>query len=250
MKQLAIFFLLLISGLAFAQTHDITWFDSEWKNVETKDKALYYRITVQDSLTKLYIVEDHNVTGEIIRTGSFVSFNPEIREGRFIWYFKNGRKNKEVLYQNNIVKEWAVWNEKKKIQLSVVLSFKGPNGEELFEAFKVDKSPEYVGGTKAMKIFIDKNIVYPPSTKLDPIEGTVVVYVNVGEDGKLKGAKVIRPVHPDVDAEALRIVSIMPDWKPGTVEGRPVTIPYAIPIIFRNRSSQDYSRTRTTNPNL
>jgi len=249
MRTIVTFFILLVSGLLCAQTNEISWFDSSWNQTTDKEQAFYYRVCNLDSQSKHYLVEDHYATGELFRSGSFISFNPEIRDGKFVWYFKNGKKNKEIFYDRNTVTNWTVWNEKKKVQLSVVLEFKGPNGEDLFEAFKVDKEPEYVGGTKAMKAFIDKNQVYPPSTAINPIEGTVIVYVNVGADGKLVDAKVVKNVHPDVDKEALRIVNMMPDWIPGLIEGKPVTVPYAISVTFRSRSAQDFNRTRTSNPN-
>lgn len=250
MKTFATFFLLMVSGVIFAQTHVVEWFDLNWNQVDSKEKSSYYRITAQDAKTNRFIIEDRFASGELYRTGTFVSVKPEVRDGKFVWYFKNGRKHKEILYERNVVKEWTVWNEKKKVQLSVVLSFKGPNGEELFEAFKVDKSPEFKGGERAMKTFIEKNFVYPPVTKTEPVEGIVIVYVNVNADGKLSDPKIIRRVQPDVDNEAIRVIMSMPDWNPGTVDGKPVTIPYAIPVTIRNRSSLDYSRTRTSNRNI
>jgi periplasmic protein TonB len=249
MRNTIVFIMLLLSGFLCAQVNETTWFDSNWKQTFDKNLAVYYCICNLDTTDNHYLVEDHFSTGEIYRSGSFKSLNPEIRDGKFIWYFKNGRKNKEILYSENSVKSWTVWNEKKVVQLSVLLSFKGPHGEDLYEAFKVDKEPEFVGGVKAMKTFIDKNLVYPPSTKIDPIEGNVIVYVNVDTTGKLVDIKILRRLNPDVEKEALRVIQMMPDWKPGLIDGKPVKVPYIISIPFRNRSAQDFSRTRTSNPN-
>lgn len=250
MKTITTFMMMLVCATLFGQTHIVTWFDSDWKKVESKEQAAYYRVSIQDAKTNLFIIEDRYSTGELFRTGSYISINPEIRDGKFVWYFKNGRKQKEMLYEKNSPIDWTVWNEKKKVQLSVVLTYKGLNGEDLYEAFKVDKAPEFKGGEKAMKSYIEKNFVYPPSSRVEPIEGIAVVLVNVNPDGKLSDAKIMRKVHPDIDAEAIKLVSNMPDWTPGSVEGKAVAIPYAIPIRIRNKSSLEFSRTRTSSPNL
>jgi TonB family protein len=249
MKRLLMFFLLLFPILLIAQEQEILWLDSDFKKVPSQEQATYYRVTTFDNLTKHFTVEDYFVDGKPVRTGQFLTLKPEVRDGLFIWYFKNGKKNKSILYENNKVKHWTVWNEKNKVVLSVILSFKGQNGEDLHEAYKVDKEPQFPGGEKALKSFIAKNQIYPPVTTIDPIEGTVVVYALVDENGKLNDVRVVRPVHPDVDAESLRIVSLMPDWIPGEVNGKKVAVPCAIPVTFRNKSAQGFSRTRTTNPN-
>ncbi len=249
MNRTLMFFFLLFPVLAFAQEQEVIWLDSDFKKVPSQDQATYYRVTTLDNITNHFTVEDYQVDGKLIRKGQFITLKPEVRDGEFTWYFKNGKKNKYILYEKNKVKHWTVWNEKNKVVLSVILSFKGPGGEDLYEACKVDKEPQFPGGVKAMRAFIAKNQVYPPSTTLDPIEGTVVVYAVVDENGKLNDARVVRPVHPDVDAETLRIVSLMPDWIPGELNGKKVAVPCAIPVTFRNKSAQGFSRTRTTNPN-
>ncbi|MDP4276801.1 MAG: energy transducer TonB, partial [Bacteroidota bacterium] len=220
----------------------VTLYDSNWQPTTDKTQATYYRTSNFDSTGHRYIVQDYYATGQLYRTGTYKSLNPEIRDGVFIWYFNSGRKNKEISYANNVIQRWQVLNEKGESQLAVVLTFKGTNGETLSEAFKVDKEPAFVGGTKAMKTFIRKNLVYPPVTSVKPVDGIVLVYCDVSDSGKLINLKVIKRIHPDLDREALKVVELMPAWNPGLANGVPVTVPYVIPVKFQNKSSQDYSR--------
>ena len=88
------------------------------------------------------------------------------------------------------------------------------NDDEIFSI--VENEPEYPGGEEALYKFISKNIVYPKSAREKGIQGTVLVEFVVEKDGKLSNIKVIRSADPALDAEAVRVISKMPKWKPGT----------------------------------
>jgi len=64
------------------------------------------------------------------------------------------------------------------------------------------------------------------------IKGTVVVEFVVGKDGSISNVKVLTGVHPDLDAESVRAVRLMPKWKPGKQMGKTVRCFYQIPIRF------------------
>jgi TonB family protein len=246
MKQRCVFICFLAATCLFAQDIDVAWFDSDWRPTTKNEQAAFFRICNLDTINNLYLIQDHYSTGELYRTGTLTSLNPEVRDGMFIWYYKNGKKQKEIVYSDNEVKDWKVLNERGKPQLSVVVNFQGPNGEILSEARKVDKEPEYVGGKKAMNVFLRKNLVYPPVTAMDPIDGTVLVLFQINEEGKPIDARVVKSIHPELDKEALRVVSIMPAWHPGRVNGQAVTVPFVLPVKFQNKSSQSYSRNNAT----
>ena len=61
----------------------------------------------------------------------------------------------------------------------------------------------------------------------------IVVQFVVGSDGSICNAKVIRGIDPYLDKEALRVVSVMPRWKPGMQKGKPVSVQYTMPLMFR-----------------
>jgi TonB family protein len=98
----------------------------------------------------------------------------------------------------------------------------------------VEEMPQFPGGGKdAMVAWINSNIKYPAEAFKSKITGTVVVNFLVSSTGKVKNVKVSKAVNPLLDAEARRVVSSMPDWKPGSQAGKPVDVQMMIPVEFR-----------------
>ena len=97
----------------------------------------------------------------------------------------------------------------------------------------VDVQPEYPGGINAMYEFIQKNLKYPESAKKKGIEGRVFVQFVVEKDGSLSSFQVLRGVSDDIDAEAVRVLKMMPNWKPGMMNGKPVRVNFTMPFKFQ-----------------
>ena len=97
----------------------------------------------------------------------------------------------------------------------------------------VEHMPEFPGGDEAMAKFLQKNIVYPESVMKANIQGKVYLSFVVDEKGNVRDAKILRGVHELLDAEALRVINLMPRWKPGTQGGRPVRVQFNLPIDFK-----------------
>ncbi len=97
----------------------------------------------------------------------------------------------------------------------------------------VEVAPEYPGGYNAMFDFISKNVKYPKESKEKGIEGRVYVQFVVEKDGSLNEITVLRGVSEDIDAEAIRVVKAMPNWKPGMKEGKTVRVQYVLPFKFQ-----------------
>ncbi|HPS82764.1 MAG TPA: M56 family metallopeptidase [Bacteroidales bacterium] len=102
---------------------------------------------------------------------------------------------------------------------------------EVFETAEV--MPEYPGGNEAMSAFMVKNIKYPETAKTKGIQGTVYVSFEVSSSGKVTNVKVQESVSPDLDAEAVRVVKMMPDWKPAENKGKPVAVSMTLPVKFK-----------------
>ena len=96
----------------------------------------------------------------------------------------------------------------------------------------VDVYPSYPGGDQARLSFISENTVYPELAKKDSAQGMVYVNFRVSKDGSLKDLKVLRGVSPEIDSEALRVVSIMPNWIPAEKDGKKVDFVFTIPFKF------------------
>ena len=97
----------------------------------------------------------------------------------------------------------------------------------------VDVKPTFNGGdANEFSKWVNENLRYPKTAKDAKAQGRVVLQFSVYPDGKVQDVKVLRGVHPDLDAEALRVVSASPDWTPGYVKGEPVKVTYTFPVIF------------------
>ncbi len=96
----------------------------------------------------------------------------------------------------------------------------------------VQTQPEFIGGTDSLENFLRKKLTYPPQAKLNGIQGRVYVGFLVDKTGKIKNAKVLSGVNEELNTEALRVVQLFPDWKPGTRGGYAVDVQYILPLDF------------------
>lgn len=105
------------------------------------------------------------------------------------------------------------------------------NTEEVFMV--VENMPEFPGGLNACLKFLADHVAYPKEAVEKKIQGRVIVQFVVMKDGSIANARVIRSVDPLLDAEALRVIGLMPKWKPGTQRGQAVNVKFTMPITFR-----------------
>ena len=105
------------------------------------------------------------------------------------------------------------------------------NTEEVFMV--VENMPEFPGGLNACLKFLADHVAYPKEAAEKKIQGRVIVQFVVMKDGSIANARVIRSVDPLLDAEALRVIGLMPKWKPGTQRGQAVNVKFTMPITFR-----------------
>ena len=101
----------------------------------------------------------------------------------------------------------------------------------------VEEMPQFPEGMNACMAFLGKNIRYPISAQKAGVEGRVVVQFVVNRDGSLSDIRVVSGVCPDLDAEALRVVSMMPKWNPGKQRGKAVSVKYNLSIMFSLQNS-------------
>lgn len=79
----------------------------------------------------------------------------------------------------------------------------------------------------------------PPEVALkNKIEGRVYVTFTVETDGSITNIKVLRDIGGGCGQEAVRVVSIMPKWKPGTQRGKPVRVQFNLPIVFQHPTNR------------
>ena len=97
---------------------------------------------------------------------------------------------------------------------------------------QVDEDPEFPGGIDALQKFIEDSLRYPRLAAENGISGKVYVTFVVNTDGTVQNPRVIRDIGGGCGAEAIRIVKLMPKWKPGIQKGKAVRVQYNLPVHF------------------
>ena len=103
--------------------------------------------------------------------------------------------------------------------------------QQIFQV--VEEMPEFPGGMGECMKFLAKNIKYPTVAQENGVQGRVIVQFVVNRDGTIVDPVVMRGVDPYLDKEALRVISMMPKWKPGKQRGKEVRVKYTVPVMFR-----------------
>ena len=80
--------------------------------------------------------------------------------------------------------------------------------------------------------YISLNLEYPEAAKSEFIEGTVVLGLTIDENGKIINPEIIRDIGGGCGAEGMRLLEMMPKWKPAEKNGTPVPVRLTLPIRF------------------
>lgn len=119
---------------------------------------------------------------------------------------------------------------------SSAYSSKKKTYDDVVAYFDCDYRPTFLGSADP-KTFLEKwvyqYVKYPPEAVRDGIQGRVMVDFIIGKDGKVTDVKVSKSVSPELDAEAVKVISASPKWKPGRVKGEKVRTSMTIPVEFR-----------------
>ena len=105
----------------------------------------------------------------------------------------------------------------------------------------VEKVPEFVGGQQALVEYMKSAVSYPEAARKAKVEGTVYISFIIEKDGKVSGAKVLRGLGNGLDEVALKAISNMPAWIPGTQRDKPVRVQFNMPVKFSLTESKTES---------
>ena len=136
----------------------------------------------------------------------------------------NAETVNDYVYENSQQQPQKQQPQKKKVVKKV-------DNDKVFDV--VEEMPRFPGGDEAMMQFIAKNVKYPEEASKKGTEGRVYVQFIVNTDGSVVEPKVVGSAHPELNAEALRVVKLMPKWTPGKQNGHIVRVKFTIPIVFR-----------------
>jgi periplasmic protein TonB len=97
----------------------------------------------------------------------------------------------------------------------------------------VEEMPIFPGGDTERLKFLAANIQYPVQATDNGIQGTVYFQFIVDSKGNITDVKILRGIGGGCDEEALRVIKMMPQWKPGRQNGRTVRVLYNMPVSFK-----------------
>ena len=171
-------------------------------------------VAIEQRITDLLIVEDENFEAE--------------KEG------KEQDKMMENEAQAGSVDITEGTNDLNKVTIvDQVIAEEKPVEDEPVSIAMVEQKPQFPGGEAAMYKWLGDNIVYPAAASEEGVQGRVVVEFVVGKDGSITNVRVVRPRHPALDKEAVRVIKSMPKWVPGRNNGQPVKVTFTLPVTFK-----------------
>ena len=103
----------------------------------------------------------------------------------------------------------------------------------------VDEMPEFPGGEEKLIEFVSKNVEYPQEAKEKGVQGRVFVGFVIEKDGSVGNVTLLRGIGHGCDVEAVRVVKMLPKWKPGKHNCEFVRVSYQIHILFKLEDQQD-----------
>ena len=279
MKNFSLAIFLICSFYGSSQDTLTTYFDEDWDPVKKAKHAAFYRKSFYNS-DNTYQVNDYYMSRQLQMSGTYLSEDIKYESGEFIYYYESGKvdhhgfyekgkkvgvwkyyfKTGELDAEGNYVNnkkdgEWLYYHKNGKLRQKRIYDYGeiqsavswDKNGAETDKPTIYDVvgvSPEFIGGEQAMATFIQKEFNYPSKSREMGEQGTVYIRFVVTKKGTIKDAEIVKGVSPLLDEEAIRVIEAMPKWKPGELDGKPVSVWYTIPIRCRLDDNSKQKRRR------
>jgi TonB family protein len=124
-----------------------------------------------------------------------------------------------------------------------------PTQNKVDEVFTVvEQQPEFEGGSNELNKFIGQNMKYPATAARANVEGKVFIQFDISETGETSNIEILKGIGFGCDEEAVRVVSIMPKWKPGRQSGKPVAVRFYLPVSFMLEKAHERKTTIEATP--
>ncbi len=236
-----------------------TTFADEYGYVCSRLRAANFQLVSRQDGDSLYRIDQYDLK-TVKRNAIFHKKHPDslFFAGTYTLYDENGNRTEDGIYGSNSYEnvrnvyrdDGTLWYAESRIK-GFTLTAYHPNGkvmcEERYYYGGKTKGTRYDEAGNKVKFvpfrvlphaeysftgYLKKNIRYPKNSQNNDIEGRALVRFTVDEAGRATKVCVIKHVSPEVDAEATRIISQMPEWEPGTLDGKPASMQFTQPILF------------------
>ncbi len=129
------------------------------------------------------------------------------------------------------------------LQVTIPIHYKTDDKDKVLKYAYVEKKPVFPGCededseddkltcfNQKMMSHVAKNFKFPDEARRDKAEGVTVATFIIERDGSVSGVRILRSVHPALDAETIRVMELLPTFTPATQRGKPVRMQYNMPI--------------------
>lgn len=223
-------------------SQDKIYFDAYEK--ETKDTSIaefYKKIYTDKTFTNTVVEKSYYLNGAIKSEINFSNYKEQIKYGYAKSWYENGQLKEKATYKENklndtLITYWSNGNLKRvdyfnmgKLINGQLYNFDGTATAH----YDYEIAAEFPGGLNKLADFIGKNIKYPKAARKNGIEGKVFLRFIVDTEGHIQHVEVLKGVSPEIDEEAIRVIKIMPQWRPAMVDGNKVNSFFNLPLSFK-----------------
>jgi len=228
-KSIFSIILLFLAQITIAQIEELEGFELIWKGPVPGGED--YTREIFNDVAGHFTVRDYYINGFYQMIGTYRSIDPEIEDGDFLFFHSNGQISHQGKYENGqLVGDWLIYDRSGELIKNINYDFKVDTwiGDTTCTAH--DEAVDLSG--KDLSEYIASEMVYPPRAYKYNIQGTVAIQIRINKDGSVSKPGVTTTRDKDLDKEALRIISTIPDWKPFMHEGKPVAAYYSCDVMF------------------
>jgi len=155
-----------------------------------------------------------------------------------------------IIYAQNAVQEHINDHVYTCIECDSIYNFVCFPRDSLVYGEYVDVRPQFPGGESVLMSFIRENTKYPKEFANINFQGLVVVRFVINEGGKVICPRVVLSLYPEFDAEAIRVVKLLPGWMPPRKDYGPASFCYTVPVVFNNWAERKRDIQWIYNPSL
>lgn len=168
----------------------------------------------------------------LFTTGRYPEHNTE-RDTQAVIDYESIERELEYIYNFTL----ALANQQNAPSFrDVVSQTRGPGYDDVISYHECDQVPLFLNSSdpkKFLQEWVYQYLKYPESALRDGIQGRVMVDFIIEKDGRLTDVRVVKGVSEELDAEAVKVISASPKWKPGRVDGQKVRTSMTLPVEFR-----------------
>lgn len=229
-------------GFYCLQSQNKVYYDEFWNPTSDNLSAQFYTILEKSSNDTNEVVErNYYLSNQIKSEIHFSNYSRRTRNGIYRAYHPNGKLKESAYYsQNRLIDSLKTfWDNGTKKREDFYIDGKFQSGK-MFNSdgtevphYDYEIMPEFEGGLNELIRYLSMNIKYPKVARKKGISGKVYIQFMVDKAGSIKNVKVLKGVSEELDAEAIRVVSAMPKWKPGLLDGDKVNTYFNLPISFK-----------------